>query len=132
MAGNLAPGAWAGGQARAAVPADVLAEAPQDSLASQALPATRDPFAEDQVAGPGSDLMPARKALEAMADAVLASHAGSAFDVCMDAMGRAVVKRALELCQGNRSQAARLLGLSRPTLLARMERYGLKVETRIS
>ena len=47
-------------------------------------------------------------------------------------MGRAVVKRALELCQGNRSQAARLLGLSRPTLLARMERYGLKVETRIS
>ena len=76
--------------------------------------------------------MPARKALEAMADAVLASHAGSAFDVCMDAMGRAVVKRALELCQGNRSQAARLLGLSRPTLLARMERYGLKVEPRIS
>ena len=137
MAGNLAPGAWAGGQARAAVPADVLAEAPQDSLASQALPAARDPFAEgraagDQAAGPGSDLMPARKALEAMADAVLASHAGSAFDVCMDAMGRAVVKRALELCQGNRSQAARLLGLSRPTLLARMERYGLKVETRIS
>ncbi len=63
---------------------------------------------------------------------MLASHAGSAFDLCMDAMGRAVVKRALELCQGNRSQAARLLGLSRPTLLARMERYGLKVETRIS
>ena len=29
-------------------------------------------------------------------------------------------------------QAARLLGLSRPTLLARMDKYGLKVETRIS
>ena len=29
-------------------------------------------------------------------------------------------------------QAARLLGLSRPTLLARMEKYGLKIETRIS
>ena len=46
-------------------------------------------------------------------------------------MGRAVVKRALEMADGNRSRAARMLGLSRPTLLARMERYGLRVETRI-
>ena len=47
-------------------------------------------------------------------------------------MGRAVVREALRQCGGNRSQAARLLGLSRPTLLARMEKYGLKIETRIS
>ena len=51
---------------------------------------------------------------------------------CMDIMGRAVVREALRQCGGNRSQAARLLGLSRPTLLARMEKYGLKIETRIS
>ena len=50
----------------------------------------------------------------------------------MDVMGRAVVLEALRQCGGNRSQAARLLGLSRPTLLARMDKYGLKVETRIS
>ncbi|HCZ44632.1 MAG TPA: hypothetical protein DHV46_08900 [Desulfovibrio piger] len=50
----------------------------------------------------------------------------------MDIMGRAVVREALRQCRGNRSQAARLLGLSRPTLLARMEKYGLKIETRIS
>ena len=54
------------------------------------------------------------------------------FDRCMDVMGRAVVLEALRQCGGNRSRAARLLGLSRPTLLARMDRYGLKVETRIS
>ncbi|MBR5050790.1 MAG: hypothetical protein IKX75_05600, partial [Desulfovibrio sp.] len=135
LAGSLAPGVRVASldrRERRDMPAGVLAEAPEDSLASQVQPAAQEQFAEGLAAGSGPDLRNARKALEAMADAVLASHAGSAFDVCMDAMGRAVVKRALELCQGNRSRAARLLGLSRPTLLARMERYGLKVETRIS
>lgn len=55
----------------------------------------------------------------------------SPFEVCMDAMGRAVLREALRQTGGNRSQAARLLGLSRPTLLARMEKYGLRVETHI-
>lgn len=113
-----------------AVPDTGLAGMAQQAVASQRAAPARTP---DPQAGSGRDAAsdPAA-ALEAVAGAVLASHAGSAFDLCMDAMGRAVVKRALELCQGNRSQAARLLGLSRPTLLARMERYGLKVETRIS
>lgn len=53
------------------------------------------------------------------------------FEHCMDAMGRAVLREALHQTGGNRSQAARLLGLSRPTLLARMEKYGLRVETHI-
>ncbi|MBR4746313.1 MAG: sigma-54-dependent Fis family transcriptional regulator [Desulfovibrio sp.] len=138
MAGSLAPGVRPASLERRDrldrqdLPAGVLAEAQEDSLAPQTLPPAQEQFAEGLADGSGSDLRRARKALEAMADAVLASHAGSAFDVCMDAMGRAVVKRALELCQGNRSQAARLLGLSRPTLLAHMKRYGLKVETRIS
>lgn len=69
--------------------------------------------------------------LDIIADRELALG-DNAFDRCMDRMGRAVVRRALVLCDGNRSKAARMLGLSRPTLLARMERYGLKVETRIS
>ena len=47
------------------------------------------------------------------------------FEQLMDIMGSLVVKEALDLSKGNRSQAARLLGLSRPTLLARMDRYGL-------
>ena len=72
----------------------------------------------------------AGRILEPLIDPLLRAG-GSAFDHCMDLMGRAVVKRALEMADGNRSRAARMLGLSRPTLLARMERYGLKVETRI-
>ena len=72
----------------------------------------------------------ADRILEPLIDPLL-REGGSAFDRCMDLMGRAVVKRALEMADGNRSRAARMLGLSRPTLLARMERYGLRVETRI-
>ena len=57
---------------------------------------------------------------------------GTPFEDLMDVMGRTVVREALRITGGNRSHAARLLGLSRPTLLARMEKYGLKVETRIA
>ena len=71
-------------------------------------------------------------AMTGIVTACLRSGDPSPFDTCMDIMGRAVVREALRQCRGNRSQAARLLGLSRPTLLARMEKYGLKIETRIS
>ena len=73
-----------------------------------------------------------QRSLASIVTACLRSGDPSPFDTCMDIMGRAVVREALRQCRGNRSQAARLLGLSRPTLLARMEKYGLKIETRIS
>ena len=73
-----------------------------------------------------------QRSLEDIVRACLQSGGHAAFDTCMDIMGRAVVREALRQCRGNRSRAARLLGLSRPTLLARMEKYGLKIETRIS
>lgn len=70
--------------------------------------------------------------LAAYARAALEDPAGDhSFDSLMDAMGRAVLLEALRLTRGNRSHAARLLGLSRPTLLARMEKYALRVETHI-
>ena len=47
------------------------------------------------------------------------------FDALMDEMGGLVIREALALCADNRSRAARMLGLSRPTLLARIEKYGL-------
>ncbi|GAB6036756.1 sigma-54 dependent transcriptional regulator [Fundidesulfovibrio butyratiphilus] len=42
-----------------------------------------------------------------------------------------VVAEALNVCGGNRSKAARLLGVSRPTLLAKMDKLGLVVESSV-
>ena len=47
------------------------------------------------------------------------------FDALMNEMGSMTIREALALCSGNRSRTARMLGLSRPTLLAKMEKYGL-------
>ena len=87
---------------------------------------------EDAPASAGVPHNDEQRSLASIVTACLRSGDPSPFDTCMDIMGRAVVREALRQCRGNRSQAARLLGLSRPTLLARMEKYGLKIETRIS
>ncbi len=47
------------------------------------------------------------------------------FDFCLDNVARLLIQEALVLTQGNRSRAAKLLGLSRPTLHAKMEKYNL-------
>lgn len=89
----------------------------QEHIGPQA-PATGTPAPEDT--------------LTAYARAALEDPKGEhSFEALMDAMGRAVLLEALRLTGGNRSQAARMLGLSRPTLLARMEKYALRVETHI-
>ena len=56
---------------------------------------------------------------------VIRQGGGKVFDSIMDEMGAIVIREALALCSGNRSQTARMLGLSRPTLLAKIEKYGL-------
>ncbi|WP_243438854.1 sigma-54-dependent transcriptional regulator [Fundidesulfovibrio soli] len=48
-----------------------------------------------------------------------------------DRFAAVVLAEALRATGGNRSQAARLLGLSRPTLLAKMEKLGLVVEASV-
>ncbi len=53
------------------------------------------------------------------------------FDACMDRLGRALIAEALNLTGGNRSRAARLLGMSRPTLHSRIEKYGIRLETAV-
>jgi DNA-binding NtrC family response regulator len=44
----------------------------------------------------------------------------------LEVLERALILRALERANGNKSQAARLLGLTRRTLYSRMERHGLR------
>ncbi|MBU0988522.1 MAG: sigma-54 dependent transcriptional regulator [Proteobacteria bacterium] len=53
------------------------------------------------------------------------------FDACMDRFARVVISEALNITGGNRSQAAKLLGLSRPTLHSKIEKYELKLETSV-
>ncbi len=61
----------------------------------------------------------------------LASGRESVFEDLMDRFGQQVIREALTVTGGNRTQAARLLGLSRPTLLAKIEKYGLRIESRV-
>ncbi|KPK21833.1 MAG: hypothetical protein AMK69_20910, partial [Nitrospira bacterium SG8_3] len=53
------------------------------------------------------------------------------FDSCMDWIAKIIVAEALTLTGGNRSQAARLLGLTRPTLHSKIEKYHLKFGTTV-
>ncbi|MFW5490317.1 MAG: sigma-54-dependent transcriptional regulator [Desulfovibrio sp.] len=47
------------------------------------------------------------------------------FEDLRDRFGAVLIEEALDITGGNRSQAARLLGVSRPTLLARIDKYGV-------
>jgi nitrogen regulation protein NR(I) len=53
-------------------------------------------------------------------------------DVIMDHFAGILVGEALSLTQGNRSQAAKILGLSRPTLHAKIEKFRLKLKTSVT
>ena len=50
--------------------------------------------------------------------------ANDPFSSCLDRLTRILIRESLDLARGNRSKAARLLGLSRTTLLAKMKKYG--------
>lgn len=62
----------------------------------------------------------------------LASSRGERmFTEIIDRFSGMLIIEALNMTGGNRSQAAKLLGLSRPTLLAKIEKYGIKIETAV-
>ncbi|HMB30450.1 MAG TPA: sigma-54 dependent transcriptional regulator [Desulfohalobiaceae bacterium] len=52
------------------------------------------------------------------------------FDNCIDYVSRLVISEALNMTNSNRTQAARLLGLSRPTLHSKMEKYEITIGVR--
>ncbi len=53
----------------------------------------------------------------------------STFDSAMEQFSVMLITEALNMSAGNRSRAAKLLGLSRPTLTARIEKYRIRFET---
>ncbi|MEG2173203.1 MAG: sigma-54 dependent transcriptional regulator [Desulfovibrionaceae bacterium] len=105
---------------------DVRQAIPAALVAAPVAPSTSSPVVGQSIPADADTLLAAfvRTSLEASAEEC-------SFDYFMDVMGRVVLREGLRLTGGNRSHAARLLGLSRPTLLARMEKYGLRVETHI-
>jgi len=61
----------------------------------------------------------------------LSSHEGglSMFDSAMEQFSAMLITEALNLNGGNRSRAAKMLGLSRPTLMAKIEKHRIRFET---
>ena len=53
------------------------------------------------------------------------------FEDCMDHAAAALIGEALNIAGGNRSKAAKILGISRPTLHSRIEKYGIEMETSV-
>ena len=53
------------------------------------------------------------------------------FSTLMDQFAKTVIAEALQLTDGNRSRAAELLGISRPTLLSKIDKFQLKTETSV-
>ena len=53
------------------------------------------------------------------------------FESFMDRFASLLISEALDLTGGNRSRAAKILGISRPTLLSKIEKYRLKLETSV-
>ncbi len=92
---------------------------------------------EDVSRGIGGE-SPAREAADQRADEILrqwvrqtlvAGEGKEVFETCMDRFASLLISEALDLTGGNRSQAAKLLGISRPTLLSKIDKYRLKLET---
>jgi len=53
------------------------------------------------------------------------------FHNLMDQFGSVLIGEALSLTDGNRSKASKMLGLSRPTLQSKIEKYQLRFETSV-
>jgi two-component system nitrogen regulation response regulator GlnG len=56
---------------------------------------------------------------------------GHLFDELTDRFARIVITEALNVTGGNRSRTAKLIGLSRPTLLSKIERYRIQMKTQV-
>jgi transcriptional regulator with GAF, ATPase, and Fis domain len=66
-----------------------------------------------------------------MRNALIADAGENMFDYCMDHFANILISEALSITGGNRTRAAKLLGLSRPTLQSKIEKYNIKIEASI-
>jgi nitrogen regulation protein NR(I) len=64
-------------------------------------------------------------------EALISASEESPFESLMDRCAGILIAEALNLTAGNRSRAAKLLGLSRPTLHSKIDKYRIKLETSV-
>jgi len=64
-------------------------------------------------------------------EAITSGAEPNKFEATVDHFAGILVGEALNLTHGNRSQAAKLLGLSRPTLHSKIQKYRLKLKTSV-
>lgn len=63
---------------------------------------------------------------------MLTENYGKCYDELMDKMAYIIISEALEQTRGNRSQAAKMLGFSRPTLLAKIDKFQMTIHTSVT
>jgi len=68
---------------------------------------------------------------EWICQALISSKEEKVFDSCINRFASIIISEALNMAGGNRSRAAKLLGLSRPTLHSKIEKYRLRFEKRV-
>lgn len=51
------------------------------------------------------------------------------FDRCLDQVAAMMISEALNITEGNRSRAAKLLGMSRPTFHSKLDKYDIRIGT---
>jgi DNA-binding NtrC family response regulator len=54
------------------------------------------------------------------------------FEAIMDRAAQVLISETLNIADGNRSRAAKMLGLSRPTLHSKIEKYNIRMKTAVS
>ena len=64
-------------------------------------------------------------------ETLTSSSAKDTYNFLMDHFAALLISEALKLTTGNRTRAAQILGVSRPTLLSKIEKYRLKIETSV-
>lgn len=62
----------------------------------------------------------------------LTENYGRCYDELMDKIAYIIISEALEQTKGNRSQAAKMLGFSRPTLLAKIDKFQMTIHTSVT
>jgi nitrogen regulation protein NR(I) len=103
---------------------------------NRGMPITREEIADAVGHSPGRGREEVRQIKDLLSQWVrhelLSRKSDHVFDDLIAEVEAEIIRQGLEIAGGNRTHAAKLLGLSRPTLVTRIEKYGIKIQTQVS